>query len=208
MIGVRLSAAIPAAVLAAVFAVCAASAHAQQLYRWTDEKGAVHITDTPPPPSAKNVQKPRATGSAPTGAQYPFELAQAMKDFPVTLYTAPNCNEPCARARDALNRRGVPFREIQVWEKDTIQELTKLAGNTQVPVLLVGQSVQKGFQQDAFDSLLDAARYPRAGTVPARNQGAPKPPEEFAQREAAKAEPPKPAEEPRPTGPYAPRFSK
>jgi len=204
MIGVRLSAAIPAAGLAAALALCAASADAQQLYRWTDEKGAVHITDTPPPPTAKGVQKPRATASAPAATQHPFELAQAMKDFPVTLYTAPNCEEPCARARDALNRRGVPFREVQAADKDSIQELVKLAGNKQVPVLLVGQSMQKGFQQEAFDSLLDAARYPRAGLMPARNQTAPKPPPEEAPQPAAE----KPAEEPRPTGPYAPRFSK
>ncbi len=199
MIGARLF----AAMLATVLAVCAALAQAQQLYRWTDEKGAVHITDTPPPASAKNVQKPRASAAAPAAAQHPFELAQAMKDFPVTLYTAPNCEEPCARARDVLNRRGVPFREIQVGDKDSIQELVKLAGDKQVPVLLVGQSVQKGFQQEAFDSLLDAARYPRAGLMPARNQAAPKPP-----AEAPKPEAEKPAEEPRPTGPYAPRFSK
>ena len=131
-----------------------------------------------------------------------------MKDFPVTLYTAPNCTEPCARARDALNKRGVPFREVQVWEKESVQELTKLAGSTQVPVLLVGHSVQKGFEQGAFDALLDSARYPRAGLMPARNQGAPKPPEEFAQRQAAQNEPEKPKEEPRPSGPYSPRFSK
>jgi glutaredoxin len=199
MIGARLF----AAMFATVLAVCAALAQAQQLYRWTDEKGAVHITDTPPPPSAKNVQKPRASAAAPAATQHPFELAQAMKDFPVTLYTAPNCEEPCARARDVLNRRGVPFREIQVGDKDSIQELVKLAGNKQVPVLLVGQSVHKGFQQEAFDSLLDAARYPRAGLMPARNQAAPKPP-----AEAPKPEAEKPAEEPRPTGPYAPRFSK
>ena len=36
-----------------VFLACAA-AQAQQLYRWTDEKGRVHITDTPPPASAKS----------------------------------------------------------------------------------------------------------------------------------------------------------
>jgi glutaredoxin len=198
-----------AAMFATVLAVCAASALAQQLYRWTDEKGRVHITDTPPPPSAKGVQKQSGAAAPAVGEQMPFELAQAMKDFPVTLYTAPNCDEPCARSRGALNRRGVPFREVQVWDKDSIQELTKLAGSKQVPVLVVGNSVQKGFQQEAYDSLLDAARYPRAGLVPARTQGAPKPPEEYAQREAAKAEPAKPAEEEaRPTGPYAPRFSK
>jgi glutaredoxin len=209
MIGVRPF----AAMLAAVFALCAASAQAQQMYRWTDEKGGVHITDTPPPPSAKGVQKPKPAASAvsPT-TQQPFELAQAMKDFPVTLYTAPNCKEACELARGSLNRRGVPFKEIQVWEEDTNLELKKLTGGSNdVPVLLVGRSVHQGFQQDAFDALLDSARYPRAGILPARKQPAPKPPEDYVppgQRSAPQAEPVKPQEESRPAGPYAPRFSK
>jgi glutaredoxin len=210
MIGVRPFAAMLAAVLAAVFTLCAASAQAQQMYRWTDEKGGVHITDTPPPASAKGVQTQKPRAAAPESSPAPFELAQAMKDFPVTLYTAPNCKEPCEQARSALNRRGVPFKEIQVWEDETNQELKRLAGSNDVPVLLVGRSVQKGFQQDAFDALLDSARYPRTGILPARSQAAPKPPEDYVApgQIPPRAEPIKPEEEPRPAGPYAPRFSK
>jgi glutaredoxin len=198
-----------AAILFAALAAGALSVEAQQMYRWTDEKGRVHITDTPPPPSAKGVQKQGGATAPAVAEQMPFELAQAVKDFPVTLFTAPNCQEPCTRARDALNRRGVPFREVQVWEKDTVEELTRVAGSaSQVPVLLVGSSVQKGFQQAAFDGLLDSARYPRAGLLQPRTQAAPKPPADYGQQIAKPAEPEKPAEEPRPTGPYAPRFSK
>jgi glutaredoxin len=183
------------------------------MYRWTDENGRVHITDTPPPPSAKGVQKQKARSVPAEGEQgSSYELAQAMKEFPVTLYTAPSCKEPCQQARAALNRRGVPFKEVQVWEEDTARDLRKLTGGTlDVPVLTVGRSVQKGFQQDAYDALLDSARYPKAGLIAARNQAAPKAPEGYAAPGAAQAEPAKPAataEEPRPTGPYAPRFSK
>jgi glutaredoxin len=134
-----------------------------------------------------------------------------MNEFPVTLYTSPSCKDTCAMAREALNRRGVPFREIQAWDKDSIQELVKVAGSNQVPVLLVGRSVQKGFEQRAFDALLDSARYPRTGTLAARNQGVPKPPEGYEtpeQRQARQAEAAKPAEEPAPAGPYAPRAPK
>jgi glutaredoxin len=213
MIGVRPFAALLAAVLAAVFTFCAASAQAQQMYRWTDEKGGVHITDTPPPAGAKGVQTQKPRAAAPAATPAPGVLTQAMKDFPVTLYTAPNCKEACEQARGALNRRGVPFKEIQVWEEDTNLELKKLTGGSNdVPVLLVGRSVQKGFQQDAFDGLLDSALYPRAGILPARSQAAPKPPEDYVapgERPAApQAQPVKPEEESRPSGPYAPRFSK
>jgi glutaredoxin len=213
MIGVRPRGALFAAILPVMLAAVAAPAQAQQMYRWTDEKGGVHITDTPPPASAKGVQKQKSATVPADASRQPFELAQAMKDFPVTLYTAPNCNEPCQQARTALNQRGVPFKEVLVWEDSVAQELKKLTGGTlDVPVLTVGRSVQKGFQQEAFDALLDSARYPRAGILPALNQAAPKPPADYVapgERAAAPpAEPVKPEEEAKPAGPYAPRFSK
>ena len=189
--------------------LAAATAAAQQLYRWTDDKGRVHITDTPPPPSAKGVQKKAyqpgaaATESSPT----PYELSAAMKEYPVTLYTSPVCKEPCAEARAALNKRGVPFKEVQVWEAESNEELKKVSGANQVPTLVVGRSVHKGFDQSAYDALLDSARYPRAGILPARAQAAPALPEGYIPPgERPKAEPVKPAaeEEPPPTGPYAP----
>jgi len=208
MIGVRSSV---ATLLAAVLTAGAASVLAQQLYRWTDEKGRVHVTDTPPPPSAKDVQKQKPVTEAAAAPQQPYELAQAMKDYPVTLYTSPICKEPCAQARDALNKRGVPFKEVQVYEEDSNQELKRVTGSTEVPALVVGRSVHKGFLQDAFDALLDSARYPRAGILPARTQAAPNPPEDYVppgQRQQAEPVKPAAAEETPPAGPYAPRFSK
>jgi glutaredoxin len=194
--------------LLAVLLFTLGAAHAQQLYRWTDEKGRVHITDTPPPASAKDVQKKAAvTGGADPG-QVPFELATAMRDFPVILYTAPSCRTLCDSARAVLNRRGVPFREVQVWEEKTNAELKQVSGGTQVPTLVVGRSVHQGFDQASFDALLDSARYPRAGILPARSQAVPPVPQGYVppgEREAPKAEPVKPAAEPpAPSGPYAP----
>ena len=75
------------------------TAQAQQLYRWTDDKGRTHITDTPPPASAKDVQTKSASTPGPEPAPQNFELAQAMKDFPVVLYTGPPARmRVCARA--------------------------------------------------------------------------------------------------------------
>jgi hypothetical protein len=94
-----------AAVLAV--ALCAAgAAQAQALYRWSDAQGGVHITDTPPPASARNVKVIGAPGAGGASTQEPYELTVAQRQFPVTLYTAPQCGDPCAQARAALNRRG------------------------------------------------------------------------------------------------------
>jgi glutaredoxin len=187
--------------LLAVLLFAVAAAHAQQLYRWKDEKGRVHITDTPPPGSAKDVQKKAAvTGGADPG-QMPFELAVAMKEFPVVLYTAPNCKDPCDAARQLLNRRGVPFREVPVTSPKASEELQTVSGGAEVPTILVGRSVQRGFAQELYDTLLDAARYPKAGLLPPRAQAAPAAPAEPASNAAAK---PAAEETAAPRGPYAP----
>jgi glutaredoxin len=181
---------------------CVTASQAQQLYRWTDEKGRVHITDSPPPSSAKDVQKAKVPASTGPAEQYPFELALAMQAFPVTLYTFPNCEQVCQQARDALNKRGIPFKEVQVHDEPTHEELKRVSGGSDAPTLVVGKSVHRGFVQAAYDTLLDAARYPKAGVLPARNQGKPKPPEATA---AAKPDTAKAAEEPSPSGRYAPK---
>jgi glutaredoxin len=190
------------AAIAVAGVLAAGAAQAQVLYRWTDAQGGVHITDTPPPANARNVRKlgAAAPGRAPAPSdQQPYELVLAQKEFPVTLYTAPQCGEPCAQARAALNRRGVPFSEVLVADAATREELKRVAdGAEEVPVLFVGRSVHKGFQQEAFDALLDAARYPRTGLLPPRAQAAPKP----------QPPSPPPEEEAAPSGPYTPRFSK
>jgi glutaredoxin len=193
--------------LAAAFS----AAQAQQIYRWVDENGQLHVTDTPPP-HARNLEKKDYGGSV-VEAPTPFELQRAQQNFPVTLYTSPVCKEPCEQARTALNKRGVPFKEVQVWNPETRAELHRITGAYQVPVLLVGRTPQTGFEQGAFDSLLDSAGYPKAGILPTRSQATPKPPEGYlapGQRARAphEAEPVPPPEPPAPLGPYAPRFSK
>jgi len=157
---------------------CAASA--QQLYRWTDEKGRTHITDTPPPASARDVQTKRAPGRGAGGEpQQPYELMQAMRDFPVTLYTSPGCKDLCAAARALLNQRGVPFKEVQVFDETSNQELKRVSGGEEVPTLAVGRSVHRGYAQAPWHALLDSARYPRQGLLPARSQAAPPPPQGY-----------------------------
>ena len=199
---------VAALLLPALAALLASAVEAQQLYRWTDSAGRTHITDTPPPADARGVGNLKPRTSVVESGQPPYELATAMRDFPVVLYTAPSCKQPCSRARDALNRRGVPFREVQVWDEATNEELKKVSGANEVPTLVVGRSVNKGFQQAAFDALLDSARYPAAGTLAPRAQAAPPVPEGYDATNAAshKAEPvaPQAAEPEAPPGPYSP----
>lgn len=166
---------------------CAASA---QIYRWFDEKGRPHAGDTPPP-GARDVEKVGAA-SAPAEAVEPYALQLARKNAPVTLYSTPNC-ELCGKARDLLNQRGVPFTEKVVTEKN-VTELLKAVGANAVPSIVVGSTVQQGFEESTYHGMLDAAGYPKPGVLPPRAQKEPPPAGPNAEAVPEEA----------PRGPYAP----
>lgn len=166
----------PGRVLLAFCLVAAAvCAHAQQ-YRWVDQKGRVQYTDTPPPPGAKDVRKKNlSAGAAPAPAE-PYAVQVARKNYPVTLYSSPDCGDWCDKARALLNQRGIPFTEISAATAEQVDELRKITGANTVPTMLVGKSVHKGFAAEDYQRALDAAGYPAAGLLPPRNQAAPPPP--------------------------------
>ena len=168
----------PKATLALVL-LLAFQAHAQQQYRWIDEKGRVQYTDTPPPASARSVQKKNLNAGKPDSGTEPFALQIARKAAPVKLYTSPDC-PGCEEARKLLNERGIPFTEISITESKQIAELKTISGGTGVPVMLVGAAVQKGFEERAYNSALDIVGYPKLGALKQRNQVAPEPPKPAA----------------------------
>jgi glutaredoxin len=183
--------------LIALLLCAAAFAASAQLYRWTDDKGRVHFTSTPPPAGAKNVQKKDAGGAAAESSApaLPFAVQQAQKDFPITLYTTPGC-EGCDAARKLLNGRGLPFKEVSVTENEQIEALKAATGANSVPTMIVGRSVQKGFEAGIYNRTLDAAGYPRAGVLPPRSQASPSPLQPATEKPEAVT--------PAPRGPYAP----
>ena len=189
--------------LIAMMLLATALPAAAQLYRWTDESGKTHFSDTPPPPRARNVQKQKkpATGGGAEAAGLPFALQQAMKTSPVTLYTTPGC-EGCGEARKLLNARGIPFKEVSVNSEAQLTELKNAVGSNSVPAMIVGANVLKGFEEGQYHAALDGAGYPRAGILRPRDQAEPPLPSD-AQSAAPPGE--QPAEPVRPTGPYAPR---
>lgn len=151
-----------AARLSALLLAAVVLAAQGQQYRWTDERGRVQYSDTPPPPSARNVEKKNFKGNA-VGTQPSYALARAVRDAPVRLYTHPICKEPCQLARNVLHRRGVPFSEIPATDPAKAEELKELSGGAAVPVLVVGFQVEKTVSAEAYDRALDVAGYPPAG---------------------------------------------
>jgi glutaredoxin len=123
----------------------------------------------------------------------------------VTLYTVPNC-EGCDAARSLLNARGVPFKEVSLTDAATTEDFKKNVGAASLPTMLVGSQQQVGFEEGAYQRMLDDAGYPATGIVPPRRQGAPTAAAAPAPKPSAPQAKPAVAEpaEQQPTGPYAP----
>jgi glutaredoxin len=179
------------AALAATLA-CGLDAAAQStVYKWTDSQGKVHFSDTPPAEQAKGVTQKRLGGGEVDISQLPYATQLAAKSNPVTLYTAPQCGDPCVNARSLLGARGVPYseRNAQASPADA-EEVKRLIGALQVPVLVVGSNHLKGYEEGAWQSALDGAGYPRTrlpGTVAPKPVVAPPPPQPEAPAEAPAA---------------------
>ncbi len=159
--------------LSAVFitAIAAFSSQisAQQLYRIVGADGRVTFSDQPPPPSANaKVTVGRGGSFAETtgGAALPFELRSVVQRFPVTLYTGKDCG-PCDAGRNLLRNRGVPFTERTIGNDEDQQALSRLSGQTSLPMATVGGQQLKGFSDTEWTQFLDAAGYPKNSQLPA-----------------------------------------
>ena len=143
-------------VLALVATSCAVVA---QPYRWTDPAtGRIMISDLPPPGNARGVT--RAEVPEETIDAVPYAVRRAADNFPVTLYTMPDCIAECKQARDLLNDRGVPFNEVMVQTPEQAAEVKALVGDLFIPTLKVGKQPVRGFQADSYNNVLDLAGYP------------------------------------------------
>jgi glutaredoxin len=132
---------------------------AAQLYRWVDDKGNVEWRDTPPPPTARNVEQRKLNINTIETSELPYGLQQTVKNHPVTLWMT-ECGEACTRAREHLNRRGVPHTERNP-QKEMKAFKEASGGGMEVPLLLIGSQQVKGYLDTAWDTALDTAGYPR-----------------------------------------------
>jgi glutaredoxin len=159
--------------IAALFTALDAPAQTN-VYKWTDKDGKVHFSDTPPPMDAKSTSQKRLGGGYVETENLPYATQMAVKRNPVTLYSGGDCGDPCVRGRELLSKRGIPFSERDAQANPADQEaLKKLIGGLDVPVLLIGESKIKGYEEGQWHSALDGAGYPRT-RLPGQATAAPR----------------------------------
>jgi glutaredoxin len=166
--------------IALFFGVAAAVAGAvaqQQVYRYVDKDGKVVYSDRSPPTDSKDIQAKRLSPNFIENSPVSLATTQAAERFPVTLYTFA-CGAVCQNAEALLNRRGVPYTTVNVEDVKGAEQLKKVTGEQQAPVLQLGDKlIAKGFNESRWQAMLDEAGYPKS--APRRvttAKGAPEPP--------------------------------
>ncbi len=135
------------------------NAYAAELYRSIDKDGKVHYSDSPLVGS-DDVQQLKLGNEPTQDENLPYETRRAMQNFPVTLYTSPDCGSACQLARELLNKRGIPFTEKSVTKSEDLDALRKDSGDNMVPSASIGKTWVKGFLADQWTKELDFAGYP------------------------------------------------
>lgn len=188
--------------LVACLMLAAHAAWAQAVYRSVGPDGRVTYSDQPPPAEApaSNARKTASNGADNTSAGgLPYVLRQASGQFPVTLYTGPNC-APCGAGRALLASRGVPFAEYTVSTQQDVSALTRLSGGNTLPFVTIGGQHLRGYADAEWNQYLDLAGYPKQSQLPPGFRNAPATP--LTQPEP---EPVQPVPAPRPVPQAAPQ---
>ena len=144
--------------LLAAFSV-ALPVQAGQVFKRVDEQGNVTYESRPGSGGGAVEERDVDGGEDPT--DYAIAMDQATLYSPVTLYAIKTC-KPCDQAREQLNKRGIPFKELDpTSDKAIYKDYQSLGGGNVVPVIKVGDSAVTEYTATALDDALDAAGYPK-----------------------------------------------
>jgi glutaredoxin len=160
--------------LAIVLLAASLGVAAESMYRWVDKDGRVHYSDKPPAAGESNKVETKKSVTLGVAAPEPSALMrQAATDYPVTLYTQTTCGDPCDSGRNHLKQRGIPFTEKTLATQEDADALRAVVGGKEkltVPVMQVGRKTVTGYSSSQWESLLDAAGYPKAAAKAAKAQ--------------------------------------
>ncbi len=144
--------------------ICLCATAAAEIYKWVDDKGEMHITDSPPPPAKSpgeikvykdsqedSVDTAPASGIKKEESRPPVE---SKKKTEVVLYTTSWCPY-CRKARDYLRSRGIDFIEYDIEkDKEAASRKKQLDNRGGVPFAIINGRSISGFSASAYDRAL------------------------------------------------------
>jgi glutaredoxin len=137
-------------VLSLLFCFFSAQVFAVSIYECEDEDGNRFFQERCPPGTTPVQEKKLLPDK---------KESTASLDINATLYSVPEC-DACQEIREFLTFRGISFTDKNVSDNLELQnELKDVAGELKVPVLVVGDTIVKGYNRTEILNALKGAGY-------------------------------------------------
>ena len=156
--------------------ILAGAAFSVEIYKWVDDKGVVHFSDTPPPNSSEAMEEEDASPSDPNPQENPSAAAQSpnaavapdffdiLKQSPqasaapeaptVEIYVTSWCVY-CSKAKQFFRSKGIEFAVYDI-EKDenAARRMMALTSKRAVPFVVINGHGIQGYSEEAYQAAL------------------------------------------------------
>ena len=129
-----------------------------KIYKWTDEKGKVHFTDTPP--NKENAEELNEEELAKRIVSYkqvevkfvPIDFGVNQQTNMLVMYTTTRCRY-CAKARKYFAEQSISYVEKNIDLSLGYHREFRRLGGKGVPLILSRKYQMSGFNQSRFDKM-------------------------------------------------------
>ena len=126
------------------------AASSAEFYKWTDDKGNVHFTDTPP--KGKKVEQLELKINTYSAVEIKPLVERLGKKNKVVMYSATWCGI-CKKAKRYFKAKKIPYVIYDVEKSYSGKRDFKLLKGKSVPIIIVGNKRMNGFTVTRFDKL-------------------------------------------------------
>ncbi len=124
---------------------------ANDVYKWTDENGVTHFSDTPPETEAFSEVEIKINSYESTSIESNYSNSDSSINT-VIMYGTSWCPY-CKKAKEYFASKGIPYKEYDIENSDKARREYDKLGGRGVPVILVGSKRLNGFSVDAFERI-------------------------------------------------------
>ena len=135
----------------AMIALSACAGASAEVYRWVDENGTVHFSDSPNGNGGSEQVEIREINSA-KSVEVDRVEREARREQDVVMYSASWCGY-CDQARAYFEDNDIPFEEYDVETSPKGRRDYAEMGGNGVPVILIGDRRMVGFSAERFAAL-------------------------------------------------------
>lgn len=138
-----------------IFFILLCSLANAEVYKWVDDKGKTHFSDTKPVGGAADVVGVQSVNSM-SAIETRKPQTPVVHDQ-VVMYETSWCGY-CKKARNYFRTHGVPFKAYNIERSKKAKKQFDALGGSGVPLILYGGQRMSGFSEKRFQQMYSAKR--------------------------------------------------